>query len=257
MRTAGFVIGGVLAAAVSATAQTPDNSQTIPAHVYGGKILLPAHVACTDHPVAVVALPALRIIAPHNGDLREGVSRNDLVVLNGGTPQGFAIGQRYFIRRLAAPIDHAPVSAANPAALRTTGWLTVVSADERFALGRIDHACVAVESGDYLAPYAEPAVPAAPAADGQPDFADMAQVLFGRDQHERFGQGDLLNIDRGSARGLTVGTRISFYRDRRLGTPLFELGAGVVVELLPDSAKVVVERAYPEIQGGDYAVIRR
>jgi hypothetical protein len=225
--------------------------------VYGGRTLLAAQVACTDQPITVVTLPPLRIIAPHQGDLREGASRNDLVVLNGGTPQGFAVGQRYFTRRLAAPVDHTPVSATSPGALHTTGWLTVVAADERFALGRIDHACTTVEAGDYLAAYEEPAVPPAPAADGQPDFANMARVLFGRDQHERFGQGDLLNIDRGSADGLAVGTRISFYRDRRLGTPLFELGAGVVIDVRPETAKVVVERAYPEIEGGDYAVIRR
>jgi hypothetical protein len=258
MRTAGFVVGTVLAVAASAAVRTaPQNAQPVPANVYGGKILLPQHVACTDQPVTVVALPSLRIIAPHAGDLREGAATNQLVVLNGGTPHGFAIGQRYFTRRLAAPLDHSPISVDKPASLQTTGWLTVVAADERFALGRVDHACVMVESGDYLEPYVEPAAPATPAADAPPDFADMARVLFGRDRHERFGQGDLLSIDRGSARGLALGTRVSFYRDRRLGTPLYELGAGVVVEVWPDSAKVVVERAYPDVEGGDYAVIRK
>lgn len=258
MRTAGLLVGVFVTVAASAAAQTsPDTAAAPPGPIYGGKALLAAHIACTDLPAAVIAVPPLRILAPHAGDLREGVSPNQLVVLNGGTPQGFSIGQRYFTRRFAAPIDHAPVSAAAPAAMRTTGWLTVVAADERFALARIDHACVTVESGDYLEPYVEPAVPAAPAADGSPNFGDMARVLFGRDQHEAFGQGDLLSIDRGGSKGVTVGTRVSFYRDRRLGTPLFELGTGIVVEVSPESAKVVVERAYPEIAGGDYVAIRR
>jgi hypothetical protein len=244
--------------AASAAAQTsPDSSALQSAPVYGGKGLLSAHLACTDLPVTVVAVPTLRIVAPHGGDLREGAVQNQLVVLNGGTPQGFAIGQRYFTRRVAPPIDHAPVSAVAPGAWRTTGWLTIVAADERFALGRIDHACVTVESGDYLEPYVEPVVPAAPEADGPPNFADMARVLFGRDRHEGFGQGDLLSIDRGASKGLTLGTRVSFYRDRRIGTPLFELGSGIVVEVSPESSKVAVERAYPDIAGGDYAAIRR
>ncbi len=138
--------------------------------------------------------------------------------------------------------------------MRTTGWLTVVAADERFALARIDYACVTVESGDYLEPYAEPAVPTTPQADGPPNFSDMSRVLFGVDRHEAFGAGDLLSIDRGQSQGMTVGTRVAFYRDRMIGTPLYELGAGVVIEVSAETSKVAVERAAPEIKAGDYVV---
>jgi hypothetical protein len=259
MRTAGLLFGLLMTTAAAAAAQTvPAPAASLPgAQAYGGKVLVPAIVACTDLPTATVPMPPLRILAPHTGDLRAGSSRNDVVVLNAGTPQGLAVGQRYFTRRVNGSISREMISATDRGAVRTTGWLTVVAADERFALARIDYACVTVEAGDYLEAYVEPAVPATPLADGPPNFSDMSRVLFGVDRHEAFGAGDLLSIDRGQSQGIAVGTRVAFYRDRMIGTPLYELGAGVVVEVSADTSKVAVERAAPEIKAGDYVVIRR
>ena len=257
MRTAGLAFGLLLTTAIAAAAQpAPEPALLQASPIYGGKSLVPATVACTDLPSATVPTPALRILSPHTADLREGAIRNELVVLNAGTPQGLAVGQRYFTRRVKGPISHGEYTSIPLGAVRTTGWLTVVAADERFALARIDFACVTVEVNDYLEPYVEPALPAAQ-ADGPPNFDDRSRVLFGVDRHEHFGAGDLLSIDRGQSKGLTVGTRVAFYRDRQIGTPLFELGAGVVIEVSAETAKVAVERASPEIVAGDYVVIRR
>ena len=245
------------AAVAAAQTAPPPVAPQAGSQAYGGKILVPAIVACTDLPTATVPMPPLRILAPHAADLHAGASRNDVVVLNAGTPQGLAIGQRYFTRRVNGPVNREAISATDRGAVRTTGWLTVVAADERFALARIDYACVTVESGDYLEPYAEPAVPTTPQADGPPNFSDMSRVLFGVDRHEAFGAGDLLSIDRGQSQGMTVGTRVAFYRDRMIGTPLYELGAGVVIEVSAETSKVAVERAAPEIKAGDYVAVRR
>ena len=242
--------------AVTAAAQ-PAPGAALPGPQFGGKTVVPATVACTDLPTATVPTPPLRVLSPHAGDLREGAIRNEIVILNGGTPQGLAVGQRYFTRRVKGPISRGEISPTDLGAVRTTGWLTVVAADERFALARIDFACLTVEVDDYLEPYVEPAVPATALADGPPNFSDMSKVLFGIHRHEHFGAGDLLSIDRGQNKGLTVGTRVAFYRDRKIGTPLFELGAGVVIEVSPETSKVAVERAAPEIVAGDYVVIRR
>lgn len=257
MRTAGILLGLLMTTAARAAAQTPPASLPVAgAHVYGGKSLVPATVACTDLPTPTVPMPPLRILSPHRSDLRQSATRDDLVVLNAGTPQGLAVGQRYFTRRVKSPLNHREISPADLGAIRTTGWLTVVAADERFALARIDFACVAVEVDDYLEPYAEPTLPEA-RADGPPNFSDMSRVLFGVDRHEVFGNGDLLSIDRGQNKGMTVGTRVAFYRDRQIGTPLFELGAGIVIEVSAETSKVAVERGAAEIVAGDYVVIRR
>jgi hypothetical protein len=257
MRRIGFVLTVVCSTALPVAAQTlAPLAQTAPVPAtYGPKTVVPALIACTDTPVSAASASSLRIIAPHAGDLHKASVRGELVVINGGTPHGLAIGQRYFARRLQPPADGQPLSVTSPGSLRTSGWLTVVAADEQSALGRVDYACSTIEADDYLEPYAEPALPKVDAADGRPDFSNLARVLFGSNRRELFGSGDFLSINRGATQGMTMGTRVAFYRDRRDGTPLVEMGTGIVLEVLPDTAKVVVERAQ-EIKAGDYVAVR-
>ncbi len=82
-------------------------------------------------------------------------------------------------------------------------------------------------------------------------------MLQGVDRHETFGAGDLLSIDRGAAFGITTGSRVAFYRDRGNGTPLVDLGTGIVLEVSAETSKVVVDRARFEVMMGDYVALRR
>lgn len=227
-----------------------------PASPLGPKTVVPATVACADLPAPAEPVPPLRVLAPHAGDGHEMTSPGDLVVLNGGTPQGLAPGQRYFARRFVPASERGAPGADLQGLVRTAGWLTVVAADEHSALARIDYACTPVAAGDYLEPYEEPALPT-PLSAGPPEFGDLGRVVIGTDRRESFGAGDLLVIDRGQTRGVTPGMRVSFYRDRRNGTPLVELGTGIVVEVTADHAKVVVERAGTAVLAGDYVALSR
>jgi hypothetical protein len=218
---------------------------------------VPAIVACTNLPATDAPPATLRIVAPHVGDAHLASYRGHIVVLNGGTPQGLMVGQRYFTRRIQPPMLGVAEGPGARASVRTTGWLTVIAADEQSALAQVDYACDAVDAGDYLEPYVEPVVPRTLAADGPTDFSNLGQVLFGTDRREQFGDGDFLNIDRGSAGGIAPGTRIAFYRDRGNGTPLVPLGIGIVVEVSAGTSKVVVQRGSEEIRLGDYYGVRR
>lgn len=254
MRIAVFV-AAVLFAAVPATGQTlaaiAPTSGT-----FGPKTLLPALVACTDRPTSAMPSAPLRVVAPHAGDRHRDSSAGQLVVLNAGTVHGLRAGQQFFTRRVQPPANGEPMTLATPGSIRTSGWLTVVAADALLALARIDYACTAIESGDYLEPYVEPALPATVAAAGRTNFADLGRVLFGVDRREAFGAGDLLSIDRGSTRGIVAGARVAFYRDRANGTPLVEIGTGIVMEVSAESSKVVLERANQDVRRGDYFGVR-
>jgi hypothetical protein len=259
MRTFGLVLSGVLLAAAPSLGQVSSLQVIEPAATnqhLGPRTVTPAIVACTDLPTTTTPEPALRVMAAHAGDDHTVYAPGEIVVINGGTPQGVMAGQRYFTRRLQLGIDGLEPSVTSHGAIRTTGWLTVVAADERFALARIDYACDNVETDDYLAPYVEPPLPQTAAAPGPPNFSDLGRVLFGSDRRQTFGAGDLANIDRGTAQGIGVGTRISFYRDRMNGTPLVEMGEGVVIETTADTSKVVLVRARDAVWRGDYVVIR-
>jgi hypothetical protein len=175
MRTFGFVLSGVLVAASSAFGQV-SSIQVIEAprtnENFGPRTLTPALIACADLPTATVPAAPLKVLAAQIGDNRGAFSLGEVVVLNGGTPQGLAVGNRYFTRRLQPGIDSEPPAPGSPGAIRTTGWLTVVAADKGFALARIDHSCDSIEIGDYLDPYVEPVLPASAAPDGEPQFVD-------------------------------------------------------------------------------------
>lgn len=241
--------------ALPAAAQPPLASLTAP--VFGPKTLLPAALACVDRAVDTRPAATLHVVAPHVDHYREFSVRDDVVVLSGGTPQGLAVGQRFFTRRFQPAGGRGLSSPVDFDVVRTTGWMTVVAADEHSALARVDYACTGVAAGDYLETYAEPVLPAEVAAAGPTEFSNLGRVLFGVDRRESFGAGDILSIDRGTAQGLTNGTRVAFYRDRQNGTPLVELGTGVVIETGVNSSKVVLDRARFHVLLGDYFGIRR
>jgi hypothetical protein len=255
-----FLLVAVFCAAAAAAGQTPLIQLVPPASgpgSLGPRTVIPPTIACTDLPTTSVPDAPLRVLAPHSGDHHLISRAGDVVVLNGGTGQGFAVGQRYFTRRLTLPVNREPISAIDPGAIRTSGWLTVIAADQHSTLARIDYACTAVESGDYLEPFAEPPLPTALSAHGATDFSNLGRVLSGVDRREQFGAGELLSIDRGSAKDITLGTRVGFYRDREIGTPLVEIGVGIVVEVAADSAKVVLEWSHQDVRKGDYYGVRR
>jgi hypothetical protein len=253
-RLLAFCLAG-LAAAHTVAAQTPITAAvqgpTIP-DGYGPRTVTPAIIACTNLPTAVNTTATLRIIAPHSPDPNETASRGDLVVLNAGTPQGLMVGQRYFARRILPPLSREQMRAEDRGSIVTSGWLTVVAADQNSALARVDYACTTVQSGDYLEPYTEPTLPAAARDDGRTNFSDLRRVLSGRDRREQFGAGDFLSIDRGSNHGVVGGARVAFYRDRRNGTPLVELGVGTVVEVSAEVSKVILDRSSNAVKSGDY-----
>ena len=227
------------------------------APIYGPRTLTPAHVACTDVPVAAHQPSPLRIVAPHSNDNHEMSSRNGIVVLSGGVPQGVQPGQRFFARRLTAPRPNEVLPGGSIGAVHTAGWLTVIAADENSALARVDYACDAVMSGDYLEPYSDPTLPPVAPTGSRTDFSNMGRVLQGTDRNEMFGPGDFVSVDRGSSKGLAPGTRVAFYHDRGNGAPLVEVGTGIVLDVAAETAKVVLDSTRFVIRTDDYWTIRQ
>ncbi|MEW6321546.1 MAG: hypothetical protein AB1635_10705 [Acidobacteriota bacterium] len=236
-------------------ATAPAGAQAPSAGPYTHATVVPAFVACTDVPLHAAPTPTLHIQAAHAPDGRSLYGPGESVVLSGDLST-LEPGQRFFVRRAHANLDRRPISRQAPGALRTAGWLTVTAVDAAHALARIDYACDSIEEGDFLEPLALPVLPQ-PIEGGQPHYDDMAAVMFGVDRREAFGGGDLLNIDRGQDAGLAPGMRVIFVRDRKNGTPLVELGDGVVLDVAAATARVVVSRARDAIYAGDLVAVRR
>jgi hypothetical protein len=250
---------GVLVAAVLVTGSGTADAQPLAELATPGTgipTVTPVHVVCTDTPVSTPPDESLRILASHSPDLHEQFAAGELVVLNANTTDGIMPGQQFYIRRVQRPYDGGTPYTQQPAAIRTSGGLTVVAADENSAIARIDLACDSPRAGDYLEPYTEPTMAEASGPDGWPIFENPARVLFGRDRRQEAGAGDIVSIDRGSAQGMMAGRRVAVYRDRRNGTPLVEIGEGHVVAADADSARILLTRARDAVRRGDLTYVK-
>ncbi len=246
-----LVITAALAlVSLSAFAQTPADSLTPPQIA----------VACSPPPaLELMAIDGLQIIGSQDAAFRSLFGAGDLLVVNGGTPKGLQLGQRYFLRR---PIAFGDAHRGRvPTIVHTAGWVRVVALNETTAIAMVEHACSDILAGDYLEPFQAPTVPesaSARDAPGEPDFSSLGRILFGDDQRSTVGAGQYMLIDRGSQQGVVPGARFAIYRDVHVdGVPLTAVGEATAVSIGKRLALVHITSARDAIISGDIVVPRK
>jgi len=220
----------------------------------GTHTIVPRMVVCADIPVRSMPSPAPQVLGGHNTDGHRTLGPGDIVVIGGGP---YTVGQRFIARRMRGGAMSMVQRADRIGALETSGWLTVTATDENSTLARVDAACSNVEAGDFVESATDLSLPDTATGDGPPDYTDRGSVLFGVDHREAFGDGDVFSIDRGAAAGVTTGSRLAIFRDRRNGLPLVYVGDAVVVDLADQTAKAVLVVARDAVQAGDIALRRK
>src|SRR6185436_7426933 len=116
--------------------------------------------------------------------------------------------------------------------IRTAGWLRVYAVDATMSLATIEHACDAIEVGDYLEPFVLPQVPSVSDDKPRAERDNYAHVMAGVDRRRSFGKGDFFTIDRGSSQGVSAGAQFVVYRDNGTAQSfMFELGEAVAVDV--------------------------
>jgi hypothetical protein len=214
-------------------------------------------IACA--PPVVATFPpadALRILGSQASEPHDLNGNGDLLILNGGTARGLAVGQQFFVRG-----EHAALRGERVRSVNTQGWIAIASVNETTAIASVQNSCGPIMAGDFLEPFVAPEPPSnAERVDtsGELDFSAPARVLYGVDGHERVAAGDFVLIDRGADQGVTVGRRFAFYRDPSSpGLPLVAIGEAVVVSVGPAMSLVRVNEAKTEVQQSDYVVPRK
>ena len=242
---------GVVASDVPATAQRgpAPTATTLPADVIS--------LACS--PTLAYEIPgvSLRISGGQDSVVRTSHAPGDLVTINAGRRDGITVGQEYYTRRALVSRD-GRVGPANPATIRTTGWVRVWAVDEEMSLATISHACETVDADDYLEPFVVPALPVASTSTSDPERGNYGSILSGQDRRTQFGRGDYLLIDRGSNQGVTPGARFVVYHDKKVpGNFLFQIGEAVAVDVRGDTSTLHVLSAIDAIAAGDYVGMRK
>ncbi|MGE0865723.1 MAG: hypothetical protein AB7P34_17635 [Vicinamibacterales bacterium] len=246
----------VVFTAISVMAAAPVCAQSTP--TLAGRTTLPAHVMCVDMLVSALPTPVLLIKGAHHSQQRLVMNRGDLAVIGRTPDDGLAIGQRYLIRRLPVSAQLGDHREGGYLSIRTPGWVTITALDDLNAMARVDHACDAIEAGDFLEPYAEVTLPAADAAVPAPDFSERVALLPGAEGRQMLGDGDTFSIARGTEHGVAVGARYAIYRDRKDGKPLVHIGEAIVTDPSPTAAKVMLMTTTDAVDvSRDVAVPRR
>jgi hypothetical protein len=200
----------------------------------------------------------LRVVGTQDTYSRSLFGIRDTVVINAGARDGIAIDQQYFIRR---PFVFGHVSKGKLATTHTSGWLRVVTVNEKTAIGRIEQACDGVIAGDYLEPFVAPSAPSFASRPGDTtfaalDFSSVGRVIYGDEQRRLGSTGDFMMVNHADG-PLASGTRVAIYRDLHTdGIPLTAIGEGVIVAV-GDSQLLRVTAQRDAIQGGDYVVPRK
>jgi hypothetical protein len=262
-----FVTAGLLAASAPLAAQR--GPSPVMTHLSAEVIAL----ACAPTLVFETPSPSLLITGGQESFTHHSFGPGDLITINGGTDNGIEVGQEFFVRRVQMARD-SRVSRANPASVRTAGWVRVYAVDKTMSLVTVTNACDTLNVGDYLEPYVEPQVPVADANPPKPQRENYGHIMLGTDRRTVFARDDFFVIDRGTDHGVTIGERVIIYRDKRkveaankssenrlpkgiVPEFLYELGEAVVVTVTPEMSTLKVTLARDAMMTGDYVALRK
>lgn len=244
-------VGAVMAAwapvdSVAAAGSQASTAQTLAAY----------QLACAPRAVRSMAPPSLHLVgSPMPG--RRLFGPGDLVLLDRGSDEGLAVGQQLAVRRLVPGVDRAAARRDPWLRIHTAGWVRLVEVEPAAAIATVVYACDALETGDFLEPFALPEVPA-PASAGRPDYEQAGHVLFADERRTMAGPPTFVVIDLGAEQGLRPGQRVTLFRrlGGRAGPPV-PLGEGLALIVLPESATIRIERATEPVIVGDLAAPHR
>jgi len=246
----GALLGAVLLASPAVAQKGPAPSFTS---------LTPDVIGLGCAPVMAVAPPvkALRITGGQDTGHRRIFGQGDLITINAGTNGNMEVGREYFVRRPIAERGMKP-SASKPAVIQTVGWVRVYAVDDDMSLVTVTHGCDTIEVGDYLEPFATPAVPMASANRNKPDRNNYGHVMLGSDRRTSFGKGDYMVVDRGSSHDVTPGMQFVLYRNTKLPENfLYDLGEAVAVDVRDDTATLLITVSRDAVQTGDFVAMRK
>ena len=264
---------GLAFAALALAATAPLTAQHGPAPEV---TRLPADVialACAPTLVFEAPSPSMLITGGQDGSTHHSYGPGALLTITAGTANGIEVGQEFFVRRPQSG-RATRVSRDNPASIRTAGWVRVYAVEDKMSLVTISHACDSIDVGDYLEPFALPQVSTPDADPPKPQKENYGLVMLGTDRRTIFAKDDYFLINRGSADGVTVGTRVMIFRDKRKTEAarrtaenplpkdivpefLYEVGEAVAVDVKTDTSTVRALSAHDAVLAGDYVALRK
>jgi hypothetical protein len=217
---------------------------------------LAQELACAPQSPLVAPEFTMQIVgAPER--LKALYGTGDTVIINAGSSSGVRAGQQYFVRRLVRDRFTEPFKGFHPISLHTAGWIRVDEVQADTAVATMTHACDGALAGDYLEPFALPAVPER-AAEGQADFEHPAHLILADERRQMGASGEFMVVDRGSDQGVRPGQRVTFFRTTAPGArAVLPIGSGTALLIGRATSVVRIETSRDAIFVGDLAAMHR
>lgn len=171
------------------------------------------------------------------------------LVVNAGAEEGVKAGADYFVRRVMPEREWHAKGEKTVYAVMTIGWVHIDDVQTHQAIASILHECDGMAPGDYLEPFAVPAVPT-PLPPGEPDYSQAGRVLFGTERAALGGSGSMFVIDRGSSHGVRPGQRVTIYRASSPG-PNVIVARGVALLVGTDMSTIRIQEMRDAVMSGD------
>lgn len=234
----------------------------LPAESRAQNLVEPPHFLVGDlacAPRAVFARPAagLRVIGTQDTTVKSLMGAGDTLVINAGREEGLQEGMEFFVRRLVQTFGADAPSSGNPLSVKTSAVIRIQGVGDNASTAEVIYSCDGILLDDYLDPFEAPMVARAP-IDGEPQHDDYGRVLYGDEDRELSGKGDLVVINRGSDDGVRPGQRFTVYRDKHVSQGfLVEIGTLEAITVRPGSSMVQVVEATDAISRNDLVATRR
>lgn len=171
------------------------------------------------------------------------------LVIDAGSEEGVKQGADYYVRRLMPEREWHAKGEKPVYAIMTIGWVHIDQVQSHRAIASVLHECDGIGPGDYLEPFAVPAVPTA-LPPGEPDYSQTGHVLFGRERAGVGGSGSLFVIDRGSNQGIQPGQRVTIYRASSPG-PNVIVARGTALLVGSDLSTIRIQEMRDAVMSGD------
>jgi hypothetical protein len=209
---------------------------------------------------------ALQITGNRRDD-RQYLGDGETVYINAGENQGLRVGDRFVVVKVAdKKIEHPTTGRVMGDVLMQCGIVRVNNVLPKGAVGVLERSLDAVEVGDHLMKFTEPANQNLelrkdvddPVAAKDP----TSTIVWAREHREANGFGEMMLIDRGSNDGVKVGDLMLVYltktwpvgsdsRGKDKESFNHYLGQALVVNTGDTSATVRIVRSLEEVHAGD------
>lgn len=195
-------------------------------------------------------------------DFQDSFSEGDIVYIDGGTEQGVAAGDRFFVLNRIRELTHVVSNVKLGIVYSKIGQIKVLCAQENSAIAEITYACDPIDIGNVLQPFRPIPVPLVVTPDPSdrcdvPNGKPIGTITYTRDDQIEIGAGWLVFVDLGAADGVYPGQFATIFRENPVkGMPRLVMGELGLLTVEENYSTAILTDGWGSVYVGDKVEIK-